>query len=318
MQEDEIFYRALETGNRNAMRIVAKADLHNHAGLGYRRSAFEKKYGIRFPSPPDRLRNIGDMDAYIREHLLPHFSAREDFEFAVESAIEEAISDGVTLIETSTDAFFSSYYPNGVAGLSTFILNTKKKYNKEILFMPELGITREKYSKEYENLILACMETGAFKSIDLYGEELSFDAENFITLYRTAEDLGIKRKAHAGEFGDAKSVRTSCEKLRLNGVQHGIAAATDSDVLRFLRDNKITCHVCPTSNVVLSRTESLHTHPLRSMMDAGVAVTINTDDIFFFEQNVSDEFLNLFKTGLYSASELNEIRKRALYDETKY
>ena len=318
MQEDEIFFRALETGNREIMRLVAKADLHNHSGLGCRRKVFEEKYGISLPPAPSRMQGISDMDAYITKCLLPHFSKQEEFEFSVESTLREAIADGVTILETSIDSFFSTYYAEGVSGFSDFVNSMVSKYIDDVLFLPEVGMSRESFSPEREALMMACMETGVFCSIDIYGQELSVAAEKFIPIYRLAENLDMKRKAHAGEFGDAESVRHTCEILRLNAVQHGIAAADNSEVLRFLRDNKIVCHVCPSSNVAFSRCESLSTHPLRRMMDAGVPVTVNTDDIYFFEQNVSDEFLNLFKTGLYSAKELNEIRKRALYDQTEY
>jgi adenosine deaminase len=88
------------------------------------------------------------------------------------------------------------------------------------------------------------------------------------------------------------------EELELDEVQHGIAAAQSTSVMKFLADNRIRLNICPTSNVLLGRVQSLAEHPIRKLYDAGVKVTVNTDDVLVFGQSVSDEFLNLYRAGL--------------------
>jgi adenosine deaminase len=78
-------------------------------------------------------------------------------------------------------------------------------------------------------------------------------------------------------------------------------------VMRFLADNRIRLNICPTSNVLLGRVESLAEHPIRKLYDAGVKVTVNTDDVLVFGQSVSDEFLNLYRAGLFGAAGLDEL-----------
>jgi adenosine deaminase len=72
---------------------------------------------------------------------------------------------------------------------------------------------------------------------------------------------------------------------------------------------------CPTSNVMLGRVESLAEHPIRKLYEAGVKVTVNTDDVLVFGQSVSDEFLNLYRVGLFDAAELDELRQNGLSEE---
>jgi adenosine deaminase len=67
--------------------------------------------------------------------------------------------------------------------------------------------------------------------------------------------------------------------------------------------------------VLLGRVESLAEHPIRKLYDAGVRVTVNTDDVLVFGHSVSDEFLNLYRAGLFSAAELDEIRQNGLSDD---
>lgn len=115
-------------------------------------------------------------------------------------------------------------------------------------------------------------------------------------------------KAHAGEFLGADSVIASCETLMLTEIQHGIRASEDRSVMHFLERNKIQLNICPTSNVRLSRVQSLKTHPMRILADAGIRITLNSDDIMIFNQTVSEEYLNVFKSGLFSSTELDAIR----------
>jgi hypothetical protein len=121
-------------------------------------------------------------------------------------------------------------------------------------------------------------------------------------------------EAHVGEWGSADSVQRAVEELELDEVQHGIAAAQSTSVMKFLADNRIRLNICPTSNVLLGRADSLAGHPIRKLYDAGVKVTINTDDVLVFGQSVSDEFLNLYRAALFDAAELDEIRQNGLID----
>lgn len=73
--------------------------------------------------------------------------------------------------------------------------------------------------------------------------------------------------------------------------------------------------ICPTSNVMLGLVESLASHPIRRLYDAGVVVTINTDEVLVFGQGVSEEFLALFDTGLFDARELDGISLNGLLDD---
>jgi adenosine deaminase len=102
------------------------------------------------------------------------------------------------------------------------------------------------------------------------------------------------------------------EVLELEEVQHGIAASTSLPVMRALANVGVRLNVCPTSNVKLGRVESLAAHPIRALFDAGVRVTINTDDPLIFGSTLSEEFLAVFEAGLMTAAELDAIRLEAL------
>jgi len=127
-----------------------------------------------------------------------------------------------------------------------------------------------------------------------------------------AKDKGLRLKAHVGEWGTADDVWRPCEEL--DEVQHGIAAAKAPAVMRCLADNRVRLNVCPTSNVMLGRVECMAMHPIRKLYDAGVKVSVNTDDALVFGPSVSEEFLGLYRAGVFRAEELDEIRLNGLTD----
>ena len=84
----------------------------------------------------------------------------------------------------------------------------------------------------------------------------------------------------------------------MDEVQHGIGAASDDSVLKFLADRKIRCNVCPMSNVMLSAVPSLKEHPIKKMIDAGIPIGLGTDDLLFFGKTNSDQLYDMLECGL--------------------
>jgi len=82
--------------------------------------------------------------------------------------------------------------------------------------------------------------------------------------------------------------------------------------LNWLAKHKVQLNVCPTSNILLNNTKSYATHQIRKLYDYGIPVTINTDDLLIFNATASQEYLNLYKSGLMTADELNIIRETGL------
>ncbi len=122
------------------------------------------------------------------------------------------------------------------------------------------------------------------------GDEVRGPAEIFVDVYREARDLGLHTTAHAGETAPPESIRQAVELLGAERIGHGLTAARDPGVMAMLRERKIPLEVCPSSNVstgVLGRCED---HPLRHFLDAGLVVTLNSDDPGMFGTSVTREF----------------------------
>ena len=307
------FIEALSTDDVSAIRTAPKTDVHSHALLSTRLENLEHWVGHPLRKSPSKMKGLEGMHVYIDEVLAPHIVSREGLKFVPSSGVSDAIHDGVVILEMSFDIRLAEFYPNKLTGLRPFIDGLVKRYRRQIDLRPELGFARE-HADDSRLMKLAheAIELGVFRSIDLYSHEDACAPEAVQPLYTKARAAGLKLKAHVGEFGGAEEVRRTIEVLDLDEVQHGIAAAESVEVMRWLSENQIQLNVCPTSNVMLDAVPDLASHLIRVLFDNGVPVTINTDDLMIFGQSVSEEYRNLYRAGVFSAEELNDIRRASL------
>jgi adenosine deaminase/aminodeoxyfutalosine deaminase len=124
----------------------------------------------------------------------------------------------------------------------------------------------------------------------LGGDEELGPARLFADVYREARDCGLHTLAHAGETTGPESVRDAVELLNVERIGHGLAAASDPQVMALLRDRGIPLEGCPGSNVSIGLLPEFRDYPLRSFLDAGVTITLNSDDPALFGTSIEQEF----------------------------
>jgi adenosine deaminase/aminodeoxyfutalosine deaminase len=148
-------------------------------------------------------------------------------------------------------------------------------------------------------------------SFGVGGDEVRGPATEFREAYRYAKDAGLRLTAHAGETAGPGSVRDALD-IGAERIGHGIRAVEDPDLLRRLREERIPLEVCITSNVRTGAVASLDAHPLRRLVDAGVIVTLNTDDPGMFGSDLAGEFRIAEEVLGLSRMQLAEIRRNAM------
>jgi adenosine deaminase len=309
------FQAAVENGDLDAIRRAPKSDLHNHSFLGGNRALVSAWAGKDMAPLDHKLGSMAEMDEWVQARFGALFAGAQGRLKAFEATLVQAKLDGVTRLDTGETPWAITLHNNSAAALTDAERGVHVRVAPDIEWIPQLDLSREVPVDVQARRLAPFLKLGFWRSLDMSGDELAQPTEVFKPLYRMAKSAGLRLKAHVGEWGDADSVQRAVEELELDEVQHGIAAAQSDTVMRFLADHRIRLNVCPTSNVMLGRVESLAVHPIRRLYDAGVKVTVNTDDVLMFGQSVSDEFLNLYRAGLFSAAELDRIRQNGLSDD---
>jgi len=133
--------------------------------------------------------------------------------------------------------------------------------------------------------------------IGLDSAEMGYPPSLFEKVFERAAQLGLRLVAHAGEEGPPAYVWEALSRLQVDRVDHGIRAAEDPNLIEYLAANQIPLTICPLSNVRLQAVSDLRSHPLRTLYDAGVLVTINSDDPAYFGGYVNANYEALLDSG---------------------
>ena len=114
------------------------------------------------------------------------------------------------------------------------------------------------------------------------GDEKQGRHGDFAYSFDMAREAGLHLTSHAGEWGGAASVWQALDDLKVVRIGHGVQAIDDPALVKELVARGTVLEVCPGSNVALGVSQTLATHPIRAQRDAGVKVTVSTDDPPFF------------------------------------
>ena len=154
-----------------------------------------------------------------------------------------------------------------------------------------LTIVRERGPEEAEQRVreaIDCRDCGVV-GVDLAGDEQNYPPALFARTLTLAREAGLGITVHAGEFAGPASIWTALYQLGALRIGHGVRAIEDPDLLAYLRDHHIALEICPTSNLRLGLSSSIRAHPVRQLVEAGVPVTINSDDPVLLGTDISRE-----------------------------
>lgn len=160
------------------------------------------------------------------------------------------------------------------------------------------------------------------------GDEVRGSARLFAGVYKEASELGLHLTAHAGESAGPESVLDAVEQLGVERIGHGTNAARDPEVLRLLAERHTTVEACLTSNLATGLIRRIEHYPLGQFTDAGVPVTINSDDPAMFATSLgremrlaathfaltADDMIRLTENAIRAAFVPDELRKSLLDD----
>jgi adenosine deaminase len=177
-----------------------------------------------------------------------------------------------------------------ISGLAEGARRAKERTGIETRFLVvgirHLGPERVVKAAEYAARRSHPLITG----FNLAGEERLFRVADFARAFDIARDAGLGITIHAGELAGASSVRDALDHVRPSRISHGVRAIEDPDLVRRLAEEGVVLEVCPGSNVALGVFPDFESHSLRALADAGVRVTLNSDDPPFFHTSLAREY----------------------------
>ncbi|MDP1565217.1 MAG: adenosine deaminase, partial [Polaromonas sp.] len=146
----------------------------------------------------------------------------------------------------------------------------------------------------FETLEQALPYRDKFIGVGLDSGELGNPPEKFAQVFARCRSLGLHLVAHAGEEGPPAYIWAALDVLKVERIDHGVQAIRDPALMQRLTQDRVALTVCPLSNLKLCVFPDLAQHNLRQLLDAGLAVTINSDDPAYFGGYMNDNFTQTF------------------------
>jgi adenosine deaminase len=146
---------------------------------------------------------------------------------------------------------------------------------------------------------------------NLAGDEAGYPPAPFARAYGIAAGAGLGCTVHAGEHAGAESVREAL-RLPISRISHGVRAIEDPALVRDLAERGVVLEACPTSNVATGVFARYEDHPLRALYEAGVKVTLGSDDPPYFGASIAGEYAVARERLGFGEGELKTITRTAI------
>ena len=289
-------------------RSLPKVELHRHLEGSLRLETMldvAHKHGLTVPAnlvPLSRLVQVQNEEPLTFENFLGKFNTLRLFYRSPEvidritrEAIEDAAADNIRYLELR-------FTPVALSRAERFPLHEvmewvcasaregAKKHGVTVRLIA--SVNRHESVELAEQVIWTAADHlgQGIVGIDLAGNEAQFPAKPFLPLFKEARQAGLSVTIHAGEWSGPENVREAIESFGAQRIGHGVRILEDETVIALARERATTFEVCMTSNYQTGVVESIPQHPIARMIEAGLDVTINTDDPSISQITLSNEY----------------------------
>jgi adenosine deaminase len=296
------------TASLNTYRALPKVELHRHLEGSLRLDTMldiARRHGITIPADVLRLSTlvqIQEQDKFTFQNFLAKFNTLRLFYRSPDAihritheAVEDAAKDNVRYLELRfTPVALSRAERFPLHDVVDWVITSAREAATKhgVIVRLIASVNRHESTELAEQvawLAVEHLEDGLI-ALDLAGNEAEFQTEPFYGLIKEARQSGLHVTIHAGEWGPANNVREAIEQLGAERVGHGVRVLEDENIVSLARERGTAFEVCVTSNYQSGVVGSLDTHPLMKMLDAGLNVTINTDDPSISRITLSHEY----------------------------
>lgn len=296
------------TATLDRFRRLPKVELHRHLEGSLRLTTMldiARRHDIAIPEDVIGLSNLVQMqedENFSFRNFLAKFDTLRLFYRSPEvidritrEAVEDAAKDNVRYMELR-------FTPVALSRAERFPLNevmdwvavaaqaAAVEFEMVVRLIPSVNRHESPELAEQVAWLAAERKDSGIVGIDLAGNEAEFPSEPFHGIFREARQSGLHLSVHAGEWGPAENVREAIEQLGAERIAHGVRVLEDASVMALARERFVPFEVCVTSNYQSGVVPEPGSHPLPHMLEAGLNVTINTDDPSVSRVTLSHEY----------------------------
>lgn len=297
------------TAATSALVKIPKVELHRHLEGSLRLATLVelvKEIDLDLPHTPDGLAplvQIQPTDPKTAENFLSKFRVLRNFyrspeviQRLTQEVIRDASSENIRHLELHfTPVALSKAGGFPLGDVVDWVIEAANAASKDSGIQVGLiaSINRHESIDTAEQVAQIAADRQGERGIaglGLAGDERQGDAESFVSIFRSAHSAGLELSIHAGEWGGSEQVRKAIEEFGAARIGHGVHVVDDPEVVELARQNRIVFEICLTSNLQSGVVQSIQSHPLAAMIQAGLQVTLNTDDPGISSISLAEEY----------------------------
>ena len=284
------------------IRRIPKVELHVHIeGTLEPDHAFAlaQRNGVPLPFPtPEATRDayrFADLQSFLEVYYASCSVLRteQDFYDLTWAYLQRADADNVRHVEPFFDPQTHTArgvpYKDVADGIRRALADGRSQFG--ITSKLILCILRDLTEHDAMATLDDALRDGLIDGIGMDSAERDNPPGRFAAVFARARAAHLHVVAHAGEEGPPSYIAEAVDLLGAERIDHGVRVMEDPDLVRRLADRGTCFTVCPSSNVALRVVDSIASHPLRRMLDAGLKVTVNSDDPAYFGGYLHDTFV---------------------------
>ena len=286
-------------------RSFPKVELHRHLEGTLRLATMldiARAHAIAIPATLSGLVQVQDEDPQTFQNFLEKFNTLRLFYRSPDvihritrEAVEDAAKDNVCYLElrfTPVALSRAERFPlhDVMNWVITSARDAAKKFKMKVGLIASVNRHESTELAEQVAWLAAEHVKDGVVGLDLAGNEADFPAQPFVGIFKEARQAGLHITIHAGEWGGAKNVREAIEDFGAERIGHGVRVLEDAYTSALARELGTVFEVCVTSNYQSGVIPAQEKHPLPRMLNAGLNVTINTDDPSVSRITLSHEY----------------------------
>lgn len=311
-------------------RRMPKAELHVHLEGSIRPPTLlqlAQRNGVELPAEDltglEDFYRFSNFDHFIEVYLTITRCLRTPddyrliaYEFGADRARMNARHTETTFSVETNARYTGLPWQEIVAGLNAGRAQAREEFGVDWRWVFDIVRNLPETQDTVVDIALAARDEGVV-ALGLGGTERDFPPELFVHSHERALAEGLPRVPHAGETAGPESVWDAIRLLHADRLGHGVRSAEDPDLVVYLVETQTPIEACPTSNIRLGVYPSYDAHPLRELWDAGVLVTVNSDDPPMFGTDLNQEYVVLvdhfgFDADMLEKASLNGLRASLL------
>ena len=309
---------------------IPKVELHCHLEACFQPQTVKEigqTLGLDIPEDPEIFKRewlitepVDNLEQALKKfaHIQILWGSEETIERLTYEACEYGVEQGIKIFELR-------YSPNFIRGANAK-LSFEKIHDAVVrgisrgghldIAVGLIGIVQKTLSlKEAEYTTDFIIENKeAFVGIDMADMDIGLEIRRFAPLMTKAKKAGLRVTLHSGEENVPEApqhVRIAIEELGAERIGHGIHIIHDPEVMDFVKKENVLLELCPTSNWLTKSVPAVSRHPIRKLMEAGVLVSINSDDPHLFDIDLCHEYDILHKELGFTGEAFNRINDNA-------